>query len=376
MAADGQPKVLILGGIGFIGRNLVQHIVSNDLASFVRVADKVLPATAFLSDSHKKAFDDDRVEYKQSNLTSDASIKKAFTDAAKKGSFKEGDKFDIVINLAAETKYGQSDEVYKEKVLDLATKVAKAAIAHKAGKFVEVSTAQVYSSGSKASTEESKTKPWTSIASYKLKAEETLKGMSDLPLVIVRPAIVYGPADVQGISPRVITGAVYKHLGEKMEFLWTKNLKINTVHVRDCCKALWTVATKAKNGSVYNIADKGNTDQGTVNQILGDIYGIKTGFLGTAKSKAAKLAGMKNICEYVNDKHLKPWSDLTKAAKIDNTPLTPYLDVELLKDNSLCVDGSKIENDLGFKYDHPQINKALIQETIDYFVDQGLFPKL
>lgn len=375
MAANSN-KVLILGGIGFIGRNLVEYLVKNDLASFIRVADKVLPSTAFLSADHKKAFEDPRVEYKQSNLTNESSIKRAFTSADKAEKyFKEGDKFDIVINLAAETKYGQTPEVYKEKVLDLSVKCAKAAVSHKAGKFVEVSTAQVYSSGSKSSDEKSKTKPWTQIATYKLQAEEALAKMSGLNLVIARPAIVYGPGDVQGISPRVITGAVYKHLGEKMEFLWTKSLKINTVHVRDCVKGLWVLATKADKGTVWNLADKGNTDQGRVNDILAKIFSIKTGFLGSAKSNAAKLAGMKNVCEFVNDKHLKPWSDLCKAAKIENTPLTPYLDVELLKNTSLCVNGAKIES-LGFKYDHPEMNGELVQEMIDYFVKQGLFPAL
>lgn len=33
-------KVLILGGVGFIGRNLVKYIVDNKLATKIRVADK------------------------------------------------------------------------------------------------------------------------------------------------------------------------------------------------------------------------------------------------------------------------------------------------------------------------------------------------
>jgi len=32
-----KPRFLILGGVGFIGRNLVQHLVDNDLASKVRI---------------------------------------------------------------------------------------------------------------------------------------------------------------------------------------------------------------------------------------------------------------------------------------------------------------------------------------------------
>lgn len=61
-------NVLVLGGIGFIGRNFVSYLVKNNLAASIRVVDKVLPATAYLTASQKEAFDDARVEFKQANL--------------------------------------------------------------------------------------------------------------------------------------------------------------------------------------------------------------------------------------------------------------------------------------------------------------------
>ena len=51
------------------------------------------------------------------------------------------------MNCAAETKYGQTEEVYKEKVLDLSVKVATKAAELGIPKFIELSTAQVYSHG-------------------------------------------------------------------------------------------------------------------------------------------------------------------------------------------------------------------------------------
>ncbi|KNC98418.1 NAD-dependent epimerase/dehydratase [Spizellomyces punctatus DAOM BR117] len=371
------PVILVLGGVGFIGRNFIAYIIDNNLVDHVRVADKALPATAYLSDKHKKVFDDKRVEFKQANLTNTAAVEKIFTRD-------DGKEFDYVFNLAAETKYGQSDEVYDERTFQLSVAVAKEAAKRKVKVFVEVSTAQVYESDKKPSAEEGKLKPWTAIAKSKLKAEEELKKISGLNLVILRPAIVYGWGDVYGITPRLIMGAVYRQLNEKMELLWTKDLKMNTVHVDDVARALWHVAaTKEEKGGrtrpvtaaeIYNLADKTDTDQGKVNQHIQAIFGIDTGFQGTMISQFAKL-NLESVTEDVNDKHLQPWSELCKAAGVTNTPLTPYLDKELLKDNALSVDGSKIEKELGFTYTVPQLTEQELRKVVEEFVASNMWPK-
>lgn len=359
-----QPNVLVLGGVGFIGRNLVTYLVENNLAKHVRVVDKVLPSTAFLGNPHAAAFENSIVEYKQCNLTSDAGVAKAFT-------MEEG-KFELVFNLAAETKYGQTEEVYAEKVLTLSKKVAAAAAKFGANKYIEASTAQVYSEGKKASKEESKISPWTNLAKYKLQAENAVKEIDGLPWIIVRPSTVYGPGDVSGLSPRIICGAVYKHLHETMKFLWSGDLRINTVHVRDVCAALWHVSQNAQVKTTWNLSDKGDTTQKKVNKMLEQIFGIKTGFLGAAISSIAKLK-LKDVTEEINDKHLKPWADLCRDAEILNTPLTPYIDQELLYNNSLSIDGAAIES-TGFSYSVPEVTVDLLKEQIDYYVQQNLFP--
>lgn len=361
-----KPNVLVLGGMGFMGRNMVQHLVENDLANKIRSVDKVLASTANLGAGHAEAFKAPNVEAMQANLTSAAGIKKSYTP-------KEGDeKFDIVINFAAETKYGQTEEVYAEKVLGLSKRAAETAVEFGVAKFIEISTAQVYSEGKKASKEDAKLSPWTNLAKYKLQAENALKEINGLPLIIVRPATVYGPGDVAGISPRVITAAVYKHLGEKMKFLWGSDMKIHTVHVRDACAAIWTIAQKAETGTTWNLADSNGTNQEKINKILEPIFGIKTGFFGSIISNAARLK-LKAVTEEINDKHLKPWSDLCKQVGILNTPLTPYIDQELLYNNSLSVDGTAVES-LGFSYKYPKLTEELVREQIKYYVDQNLFP--
>jgi nucleoside-diphosphate-sugar epimerase len=77
--------------------------------------------------------------------------------------------------------------------------------------------------------------------------------------VIFRPATVYGPGDVSGITPRLIIGAVYQELKEEMKLLWSGDLRINTVHVGDVVRAIWTVVEKNVKGEIFNLADKGDT---------------------------------------------------------------------------------------------------------------------
>ncbi|ORX60170.1 NAD(P)-binding protein [Piromyces finnis] len=370
-------KVLILGGVGFIGRNLCSYLIENNLVDHITVADKVLPATAYLNSKHKAAFDSPKLTFKQANLTNAAAVEKIFT-------CDDGSEYDYVFNLAAETKYGQSEGVYNEKVFGLSVTCANEAAKRNIKVFVELSTAQIYDGDKKPSKEDGKTKPWTLIAKYKLKAEEELKKIKGLNLVILRPAVVYGPGDVLGITPRLIIGAVYRQLNEEMSFLWTKDLKLNTVHVSDVVKAIWWVAaTKEEKGGrvnpvttpeIYNLADKEDTNQETINVFIREIFGIKTGFQGTLISNFARL-NMESVTEDINDKHLQPWSELCKNSGVTNTPLTPYLDKELLKDNALSVDGSKIENELGFSYDVPNVTLEKVREVIDDFVELGIWPK-
>jgi len=305
------------------------------------------------------------VDFKQVNLAREATVAKIFDDG--------GIKWDFVINLAGETKYSQTEEVYKENIIDVSVTCAQAAAKRGVTRFIEVSTAQVYDSGKKPSAEQDKLKPWTKMAKAKLAAEEKLKEIKGLNLVIVRPSIVYGPGDITGITPRLITGAVYKHLEETMEFLWDKDLKINTVHVTDVCAALWHLTSNGNLGEVYNLADSNDTDQGSVNKLLEVIFKIKTDFMGSIKSKLATSVAMKTVAETANEKHLKPWSDLCKAKGIQS-PLTPYLDEELLYNNSLSIDGTKITK-TGFTYKHPTMTEADLRETVEYFIALGFFPK-
>jgi nucleoside-diphosphate-sugar epimerase len=54
-----------------------------------------------------------------------------------------------------------------------------------------------------------------------------------------------------------------------MKLLWTKDLKMNTVHVRDVVRALWHLKDAGPPGEVYNLVDKGETsEEMNVNKVI------------------------------------------------------------------------------------------------------------
>jgi nucleoside-diphosphate-sugar epimerase len=159
-----------------------------------------------------------------------------------------------------------------------------------------------------------------------------------------------------------------------MTCLYSKDLRINTVHADDVAKALHFLCTNGDSGATFNLADHNDTDCGKINDLLEQIFGIKTAFLNSMKMAMASQMGSKWLVAFANDEHLKPFSDACKKYGINDTPLTPYLDEELIKDVAVAVDGSAIQK-LGFTYDHPHLTADSLKEVMHDFIKKGAFPK-
>ncbi|KAI9640667.1 hypothetical protein NHQ30_010975 [Ciborinia camelliae] len=373
-----KPAVLIIGGLGYIGRFLALHIHKNNLASEVRIVDKVLPQLAWLAPEFEDACSSDK--FMQADASKEQSLPRIFDRA-------DGKQWDYVFNCGGETRYSQEDEVYKVRSLALSIAVGKEAAKRGVKAFVELSTGMVYKSDSTPSKEGDKLKPWSKIATFKLQAEEALAKIEGLNLIIVRLAHVYGEYAHQFVPMSLTMARIYQHLNEEMKWLWTKDLRVNTVNINDTCKALWAVAewysvSGKPNWDVksmgmiptFNVVDKGETSQGIIAELIGEIFGIKTGFQGQLISTFAKL-NMDSVINDINEEVLGPWADLLEEAGITRPgPLTPFMEKELLKDTDLSMDGSRIEKVVGFKYDHPKVTKDLLQGMIDSYIRIGWWP--
>lgn len=297
----------------------------------------------------------------------------------------DGKQFDYVFNCGGETRYSQEDEVYKVRSYNLSMTLGAEAAKRKIKCYVEISTGMVYKPDSVPRKEGDKLKPWSKLAKWKLQAEEDLAKIEGLNLLILRTVHVYGPYTSKFLATALCMARVYQFLGKEMKFLWKEDLRTNTVHVEDLVRAMWTGAGwYVKEGvagrrppPTFNIADKGNTckwksssfpklqdileilregtsstnrppAQGHMAKIIHEIFDIDTGFHNTFISAFARL-NLDHVVDEVNDETLDPWADLQNKAGISqSTPLSPFMEKELLRDMDLCVDGSEFEKVTGF----------------------------
>lgn len=75
-----------------------------------------------------------------------------------------------------------------------------------------------------------------------------------------------------------------------MKLLWNDAMRLNTVHVSDVCAAIWQLAQSPKTaGQVYNIVDDSASTQGSISDLLVDIFEINVEYFGIVMSNLTKV---------------------------------------------------------------------------------------
>ena len=165
-----------------------------------------------------------------------------------------------------------------------------------------------------------------------------------------------------GVGTQLALARVYqsREPKETLKWLWSSDLRTNTLHVEDGVRAMWAAAewraindripNAANERIVFNVVDKGATTQGMMAAIIRQIFGIETGFQNAIVNTFAKL-NLEHVVDDVNDDTLDDWADLQEASGIKDNggPLSPFMEKELLRDADLSLDGSRFETVLGFR---------------------------
>lgn len=66
------------------------------------------------------------------------------------------------------------------------------------------------------------------------------------------------------------------------------------------------------------------------------------------------------IVEEINDKHMAPWAEICLRDKTENTPLSPFMDAELIQHCHLNLSNEKLKS-TGYRLKMP----IFIQESIE-----------
>lgn len=357
---DGK-SFMILGGCGFVGRNVVHHLVQKYPDSKIRVVDKLIPPMAYLNKQHESSFNNPRVEFINCNLISKDSREKAFQS--------ESVSFDYVINCAGETKHGLSDAIYHEGIVDLSVSCARLSAKYNVKRYLEISSGSVYEKKDRS------IQPRTTIAKYKLMVEEELKKISGLNYTILRPPLVYGLGDTKNLAPRTVVAAIYRYIEETMRLLGGKDLKVYTVHVDDLCQAIdYVLARDDTLSETYNVVDDGCTTQGIIGDLLKEMFDVSVEYLNDFSATMCYVKiNTNSAIKDINEKHMKPWSEICAINNIQSTPLSPYLYRDDLCIDDICLNADKLKS-VGFKFTHPIITKELLEEVVNDFKSMGLFP--
>ena len=241
-------KLLVTGGAGFIGSNFVRYMLSKD-PDLELVNMDVLTYAGNLENLNLLE-DDPRHTFVRANIASEDDVERVLREHA----------FDAVVNFAAESHVDRSlhmgaEAFIRTNVLGVQV-LLDAARAHGAGRFLQVSTDEVYGSlGPEGQfTETTPLAPNNPYAATKASADLLVRAAHKshgLDVVITRCSNNFGPYQFpEKLIPLMIANA----LEDKPLPVYGDGLHVRDwIYVLDHCRAIDVVLRGGASGEVYNI---------------------------------------------------------------------------------------------------------------------------
>jgi len=243
-----RKTVLVTGGLGFIGSNLVLHLIK--LNYFVIVLDKKTYSSNLMNLKNIK-----KSQFKLiiSDINNKLKISKIFKKYNPIGIF----------NLAAETHVDRSidnPEIFVKSnvngVLVLLEQLKEYRKRNRNIKFLHISTDEVYGDipKRKTSLETDPYKPSSPYAASKASADHLVRSYYrtfKLPIIITNCCNNYGPKQFpEKLIPKLILNLIQN---KKLPIYGKGINEREWIHVDDHCKALIKIFKKGKIGESYNI---------------------------------------------------------------------------------------------------------------------------
>tara|TARA_B100000029_G_scaffold226726_1_gene224494 strand:+ start:605 stop:1597 length:993 start_codon:yes stop_codon:yes gene_type:complete len=247
-------KILVTGGLGFIGSNFIRRLL-NDKQGYDVIN---LDAELFGSNRYnvKDIENSDRYEFVKGNISNRNQMEKLISNC------------DAIVNFAAESFVDRSidnaDPFLVSNIrgaftlLDIATKQKK--------RIIQISTDEVFGSlESTSAKEDSKLNPSNPYAATKASAELLANSFSntyDSDVVITRCTNNYGPRQFpEKLIPKTI---ILLKQNKKIPIYGNgKNIR-DWIFVEDHCDAVFRILEKGKSGESYNISADNEIDNITI----------------------------------------------------------------------------------------------------------------
>jgi len=269
--------LLITGGAGFIGSNLVHHALAHT-ADHLVIVDKLTYAGSLLN--LEGALGNPRVAFVRADIADAAAMAQVFTEHAP----------DAVLNLAAETHVDRSIDSPRPFVDTnvVGTLVLlEAARKFRTGRFLHVSTDEVYGTLGEDGlfSEETPYAPNSPYAASKASADHLVRAYFHtyrMPVLITNCSNNYGPRQFpEKLIPLMVLNAID---GRPLPIYGDGGNVRDWLHVDDHCAGLLLVLAMGRVGEKYNI---GGGSERTNLQVVDSLCDVIDGLRPQAASRRA-----------------------------------------------------------------------------------------
>jgi dTDP-glucose 4,6-dehydratase len=313
-------KILITGGAGFIGSNYAHYRFLHHPTDEIVVLDKLTYAGNL--DNLSGLLEQDRFKFVQGDIADQEFV----------NTFFEAEKFDFVVNFAAETHVDRSitgPSIFVLTNIVGTHNLLEAARQNGVKKFHQVSTDEVYGDLGSDSTdlfrEDTPIAPNCPYAASKASADLLVKSYFETYQMHVtnsRCSNNYGPYQF----PEKLVPYFFRLISEDQPvpvYGDGQNVR-DWLYVVDHCRAIDMILEEAKAGSIYNIGGNFEKTNLEITKFLLDFFG-------------------------------------------KDESLITYVDDRMAHDRRYAIDASKIKNDLGWE---PSVDfKDGIQKTFNWYND-------
>jgi nucleoside-diphosphate-sugar epimerase len=257
--------VLVVGGAGFVGSNLVRYLLDLGVGR-IEIVDN------FLSSERENVLSDRRVKLIEGSIADDKILRRL------------EDRYDYIFHLA--TYHGNQSSI-ADPLADHENNLLTTLKLFDWIKDFKRLKKVVYSSAGCSVAEKTQGEPKPTIEEAPISLYLKQHG---LPIVKARFQNVYGPGEILGAGKwrgtpatvwrNVIPTFVYKALnGESLPVHGKGEATRDFIYVEDVVRGLWLGATRGESGEVYNLASGKEVGIGRlakfINQLVGSSAGVK-----------------------------------------------------------------------------------------------------